>query len=132
MSVVSCKQLRLKVGRGEECLFVCVHRPLQMFSPTLSLSLSLSLLLYCRQSEHRTVYLDNKVKIFYKDIKHITVTPIRSNKRLLIVDREFFLSLSCQHPGNFLLTNQSDRWKELRMNCIIRQYIVIFRTDPWT
>ena len=86
-------------------LSASAHRPLQI----------LSLSRYCMQSEHRTVYLDNKVAIFYKNIGHITVTPICSNKGLLIVDIEFFLSLRCQHPGNFVPTNhptvgKSSRW----------------------
>ena len=43
--------------------------------------------------------------------------PIHSNKWLLIVDREFFLSLSCQHTGNFVPTNRPDRWKKFWMDC---------------
>ena len=41
------------------------------------------------QFEHRTVYMENKATIFYKNIGYITVTPIRSNKGLLIIDGEF-------------------------------------------
>ena len=46
------------------------------------------------QSEYRTVYLDNEATIlfiYWTD----SVTPRRFNKRLLTVDGEFFLSLSC-------------------------------------
>ena len=61
------------------------------------------------QSEYRTAYLDNKATIFYEYIGYITVASIRSNTRLLIVDGEFFLSLSCQHPGDFVPPNHPYR-----------------------
>ena len=32
------------------------------------------------QSEYETVYLDNKAAIFYKYLRHNTVTPIHSKK----------------------------------------------------
>ena len=78
------------VGPGDVSL-CSVHRPYRF---------SLS----CMQSEHRSVCLNNKTTIFYKNIGHNTVIPIHSNISVLIVDGEFFLSLSCQHPGNFVLT----------------------------
>ena len=73
----------------EFCLFVSVHRPLQILSLSLSLSL---VLLYA-------VWTSNK-------------------KWLLIVDGEIFLFLSCQHPGNFVPTDYCDRQK-FRMDCVI-------------
>ena len=80
-----------------------------------------SLVCYWMHSEHWTVNLDNKVTIFYKNNGYITVTPICSNKWLLIVDREFFLSLSRQHPGNFVsmnpLTIGSSGWIVLFLIC---------------
>ena len=76
--------------------YLFVHRPLNI--------LSLSLSCYRMLSEHRRVYLDNEAVIFYKIIGHITVTPIPSNKWLLMFDGEF-LSLICQHPGNFVPMN---------------------------
>ena len=40
-----------------------------------------------------------------RNIWHITVTPNHSNKWLLIVNEEFFLSLSCLQTGNLVPTN---------------------------
>ena len=79
-------------------------------------------------SEHRIVYLDNKATIFYKNIGHITVTPIHSNKSLLIVDGEFFLSLSSENSGSFVPKNHPDHWKKFQINCII-PYRWIFQTQ---
>ena len=103
----SLKQLLLDVGQGGGvCLCVNWAQQILCFSRS------------CMQSEHRRVSLDNKATIFYKNIRYITVTLICSNKWLLIVDGAF-LSLSCQHPGNFVTTNQNDHWKKFRLNCII-------------
>ena len=66
-------------------------------SQTLTDSLSLEL--------QYAVWISNIISRWWSEnfseyIGHITVSPISSNKWLLIVDREFFLSLSCQYTGN--------------------------------
>ena len=40
------------------------------------------------------------------------------NKWLLIVEWEFFLLLSCQHPGNFVPADDPDRQKKLRNSAL--------------
>ena len=94
---------------------VCVsdHRPSQIFS----------LLCHWMQSEHRKLYLDYKSTIFNKIIGHITVTPV-----VTPVAGEFFLSLSCQYPGNFVPTNQPHLQKKFRMDCVY-PYQWIFQTQ---
>ena len=87
---------RAWVGDGA-CLFVSVHRPLQI----LSLSLSLSLSRLCNCMLLYAVWTSNY-------------------KWLLIVDGEF-LFLSCQHPGNFVPTDHADRQKNFRIDCVIRR-----------
>ena len=71
-------------GDGGMCLFVSVHRPLQILSLSLYLSISL--------------------------VQLYAVWTL-NNKWLLIVDGEF-LFLSCQHPGNFVLMDHHDRQKK--------------------
>ena len=38
---------------------------------------------------------------------------------MLIAEREFFLSLRSQIPGNFVPTNRPERQKKFWMNCVI-------------
>ena len=122
LSVVSWKQLRLNINRGGGGLFLFLFIDPYRFSVFLSC--------YCIHSDHWTVYLTDKATLFYKNIGHITVTPIRFNKWLLIVDGEFFLSLSCQHPGNESPRLLEDVPDELRHSLCYITYAMDFRFVP--
>ena len=50
-----------------------------------------------------------------------------NDKWFLIVDGEFFSSLSCQHLGNFIQTDHPDFQKKFRVDCVILN-LWIFQT----
>ena len=104
--VVSYKIAFREFGQAEgmHVFFVSIHRPLQILSP-LSLSLSLSL-----------------------SLVQLYAGWILNNKWLLIVDREFFLFLSCQDPGYFVPMDHPDRQKKV-LDGLCHFFLRIFQTQ---
>ena len=101
-------QLGFDVGRVGRCLFVSLLIDPCKFSLSLSLSRSLSLS-FPPPLSHATVCNLAIEQRMDKYIGHITFTPINSNKWLLTTDGEFFLSLTCQHPCDFVPVIYPDR-----------------------
>ena len=67
------------------------------------------------------VYLSNTTKAIIsinECVMYIIVTPLFFSKKLLIVNGEFFLFLSFQHPGN-VPTTPLDLQKKFRIDCFI-------------
>ena len=110
LSVVRNSLTFRDVARVEVSFSVSVHRPLNIFS--------LFRATICSLNTEQCIWMIKR-QFSTKNIGHVTVTPVYSNKRLLIVDGDIFWSLSCQQSGNIVLKNHPDCWKKFRMNCVI-------------
>ena len=133
MSVVSCQKLAFREfgwGVGVS-LCVSVNRPLQIYlSRAIVCSLNIKHFLFSNISNifYRKLSLYYPDRIIKRQFSIKILGILLNNKWLLLIDGEFFLSMSCKHPGNFVPTNHTDRLKKLRMNCVT-SYWWIFQTQ---